>query len=65
MTELRGALARVLDYGRRRLPLPHELAHAICVEVLDVAERALEGPEDEGETVEIFWEPGDEFDLPF
>lgn len=65
ITELRGALACVLDYGSRRSHLPHELAHAVCVEVLDVAERALEGPEDDGEPAEIFWEPEDEDDLPF
>ncbi len=65
MVELRGALAWVLDYGRCRLERPAELAHAVCVEVLDVAERALEGPEDDGEDVEISWEPEDEDDLPF
>jgi hypothetical protein len=65
MVELRGALAWVLDYGRCRLERPAELDHAVCVEVLDVAERALEGPEDDGEAVEISWEPEDEFDLPF
>lgn len=65
MVELRGALAWVLDHGRCRLERPAELAHAVCVEVLDVAERALEGPEDDGEAVEVVWEPEDEDDLPF
>ena len=65
MVELRGTLSYVLDYGRCRLERPAELAHAVCVEVPDVAERALEGPEDDGEAVEISWEPKDEDDLPF
>lgn len=65
MVELRGALAWVSDYVRCRLERPAELAHAVCVEVPDVAERALEGPEDEGEALEVVWEPEDEFDLPF
>ena len=65
MVELRGALAWVSDYVRCRLERPAELAHAVCVEVPDVAERTLEGPEDEGEALEVVWEPEDEFDLPF
>jgi hypothetical protein len=65
MAELRGALAWVLDYGRCRLERPAELAHAVCVEVLDVAERALEGPEDEVEAIEVVWDSENEDDLPF